>query len=368
MKNNKTQIWSIDYVIGLVIFVMTLVLAFTLTENILTEKEDQTEMLLTDAKIISQMMITSGYPTDWNSTTAKNLSEGVKIGLGNKPNFLNDSKIIELNQTDYYKIKLLLGTKYDFFFYFQDKDGEIKNIRGICGVGEPTVFINTTSKRIGYYNSSESLLGPYIEKTGADIYSNNNVSFVDNLASYSIFVLENPNWNNLTLTAAVEQYVQNGGILFLSQGLENSLITNFADVVINKTNISIKLNSTIINYDPLLDVYPGINITFSNSVFVYPTSSASDYISIAIFQRIDNYSSIATWNYGIGKVFYFSDFDNSYTIDTLNDEIIRAIKKQAFLCGKLNTTGITVKSIIRFSRFVIYDSEILKMEALLWTN
>jgi hypothetical protein len=87
-----------------------------------------------EAQAISNFLMSEGHPENWNSTNVQ------RIGIVDQNFRLNESKLNELALLEYSTTRGILDTKYDYYFYFLEKNGEIANI---TAYGKPG--INSTN-------------------------------------------------------------------------------------------------------------------------------------------------------------------------------------------------------------------------------
>ena len=125
--NNKSQTWSMDVMIAVVVFIMGLFVFFTIIEN--KSDSGQLRELIVEGERLANIMEVSGESD-------------------NPCSFIVENKIDKEKLTkcaDNYNItKTLLGAEKDFCIYFEDSKGNIINItsltdqRGI-GFGDPSI-------------------------------------------------------------------------------------------------------------------------------------------------------------------------------------------------------------------------------------
>jgi len=124
MTHTKSQTWSMDVMLAVVIFIGTILIFYsTLTSN----KESSVEDLQTDAAKILESIA----------------SEDPDIGIMNG-SILDDKKLEELLGEDYELIKEKIRVKSDFCIYIEDENGNILYIApGQPGIGSPKIQIST---------------------------------------------------------------------------------------------------------------------------------------------------------------------------------------------------------------------------------
>ena len=87
-----------------------------------------------EAQAISNFLMSEGYPENWNSTNVQ------RIGIVDQNFRLNEAKLNELALMEYSTTRGILDTKYDYYLYFLEKNGEAANI---TAYGKPG--INSTN-------------------------------------------------------------------------------------------------------------------------------------------------------------------------------------------------------------------------------
>lgn len=159
----KSQIWSIDLAIAFLIFLGGLIIFYKYSINSIdAEKEDIDDMVL-DAKLLSNHLVSAGYPTDWDSSNV------TQIGLTDGEMRIKKEKVEEffgIADTDYPRSRRLLSTTHDYYVTFEDSEGNLTKIGGIEGIGKNYQEEDTKNiirvVRFVYYNSSIIKLAVHI--------------------------------------------------------------------------------------------------------------------------------------------------------------------------------------------------------------
>ena len=141
MNNKKSQAWGIDLMAASAIFSVALVVFFVYSINQSGEARSIVEDLLYDGKVVSNSLLSTGYPNDWTEANV------IKIGVTNNDK-INNTKLkrfYDLAQADYAKTKSTFSIKYDYYFFLEDNmtiDSEL-----VDGIGKPgTSRTNLTDK------------------------------------------------------------------------------------------------------------------------------------------------------------------------------------------------------------------------------
>ena len=141
LKSKKSQFWYADFLIAVLILVLISYL-FISSINQLNKKQDKFQSISSDSLLISSTLMSEGYCVDDNC-------EGNWRNLLGNIGFVENGKVIQDNlkalisltsTSEGYNIsKILLGTRNNYIFYFEDSDdlnskitisGETKNIYG----------------------------------------------------------------------------------------------------------------------------------------------------------------------------------------------------------------------------------------------
>lgn len=133
LTNNKSQVWSLDLMIGIIIFATSLTFFYKYGIDSIDFERQNVNNLLLDAKIISNYLISKGYPEDWTHANV------TLIGLTNGEMDINPDKVSEFSDIatmDYTKSRKLLSTMYDYFVFFEDKSNNTIRINEVEWVGK----------------------------------------------------------------------------------------------------------------------------------------------------------------------------------------------------------------------------------------
>jgi hypothetical protein len=126
-RNAKAQVWLSDYTISLLIFLLAIILSFKIIINSFSTNNTYEE-LKTDAGKISEMLLSEGYPVDWNESSV------IRPGLLVEKR-LDATKVARaMNQNmSYSSLKTKLQTKYDFLVMFKTPEGDLIDFDSSCG-------------------------------------------------------------------------------------------------------------------------------------------------------------------------------------------------------------------------------------------
>lgn len=193
-------------------------------------------------------------------------------------------------------------------------------------------IIHSTPEYSMAYLKNKNLMEPEMSRLGASIYrksSNSETStFLDTLSKFALVVIEDASLTTSQIND-VEKFVEDGGIAFMS-GRTVPAGTRFG---MTFTDITGGKNSSIRNYNPLLDISEGTILEFSEN----PKKVSGQ---ITIIANTSNNATISNWTYGDGKVYYFSDFNETTLGDLFQEKVAGAIE---MLVPASNSTYVEVR-------------------------
>ncbi|MEK6984682.1 MAG: hypothetical protein AABX33_08975 [Nanoarchaeota archaeon] len=390
--DSKAQAWYMDFIIGLMLFTVTVAVYFGYIHNFQKHGKSELDTMLSDAKAISSSLTLGGYPNNWDNSTV------VRIGIADEQE-VNATKLKFFKQLNYSKTKNRFATIYDYFMFFQNKRGEVINIHGVCGVGHPLINTSFNIKSAYYYqDSSDSFLKNFMVETfNADIYFKDQsgdiyglYGLISNLSKYDLVMLEHPLINGGDYNEYYKElnnYTADGGIIITS----GELVTTGSGADINGVvfdkiagQSEPKRTAIVNSSDKYLALKVGEPITFYQYYFVNnftslpiePDSGNDDYnpYPAANFKIIASYNktpedyAIAKWQYGNGTSYFFSDFDVTFFNGNFVNVVEEAI--EGFIegtCSPIDTANINIKKLLKIERYLYYNSEIIKMIIYLWS-
>lgn len=119
----KSQIFSIDLNVSLFLFISFTLFSIFLYNYTSTQVDDYISLReMENLAVLSTdtLVLSSGFPSDWNSTNF------IAIGLADEENVLNYTKLLEFNDSEYYSVKLMITQGlYDFYVNVTYFDGSV---------------------------------------------------------------------------------------------------------------------------------------------------------------------------------------------------------------------------------------------------
>lgn len=125
LLTKKGQVYTLDFMIALLLFVLTILVSSKMIFN--TTSSNGYQILQLEAKAISESLLSEGLPSDWDSTDV--ILPGI-IDNGK----LSDYKFKELIKLGYANVSSLINSRRPFYFYFANSSSMI-NVSITCGFG-----------------------------------------------------------------------------------------------------------------------------------------------------------------------------------------------------------------------------------------
>ena len=136
--SRKAQAWYLDLVAGMFIFIAGLIVYYYANTNLSYDDKEIYDDISRDAESIASLLLTPGYPLDWDSETVEQI--GVVTGQE-----LDEGKWLQFSAIPYNESRRLLGTQNEFFAFLAEKNESIINITSLCGIGDPSVIAGKDS-------------------------------------------------------------------------------------------------------------------------------------------------------------------------------------------------------------------------------
>jgi hypothetical protein len=150
MKKNsrkKAQVWSLDFIIAIVFFAISLTIYFKYAGQIFDEEEMNIEELRIEAASISSSLMTPGYPLDWNESNVE------RIGISTDGSTITQAKLdsLMLISSDYENTRRLFSASHQYYIELSNNSTDI-SISGMqCNSSAKRI---ATAERIVLYNNS----------------------------------------------------------------------------------------------------------------------------------------------------------------------------------------------------------------------
>ncbi|MBW3019800.1 hypothetical protein KY334_00755 [Candidatus Woesearchaeota archaeon] len=106
----RGQVWYMDLIFGLSIFIIALLIFFSNKINLNNYDQAYLSSMIFEINSISDQIMGSGYPTNWNENNV------IEIGIVDN-GVINETKLNNLNDLNYNDTKRLFNTRFDYYFY-----------------------------------------------------------------------------------------------------------------------------------------------------------------------------------------------------------------------------------------------------------
>lgn len=147
-KKSKGQVVTSDFMLAIIILMIVIGMAGSLWNRsmyLIAEKNKRTQMRRLGLAVSSMLVKSSGVPNDWDSDNV------ITIGLVDRPNVLNEDKILAFNSMEKSKIQDLLGIEsFDFSFRVRAVNDTILFDYGTYPSGEIDVIV---VRRLALYDT-----------------------------------------------------------------------------------------------------------------------------------------------------------------------------------------------------------------------
>lgn len=374
-KNTKALVWSTDFIFGLLIFSLALILYFAYSTNLSKEGSGITGYLVSDVKSVSSSVLSAG---DWDAETV------LKLGITNNDYRIDGAKVRDFKDIPYDETKKILGTVYDYLIFFTDEEGNLIEINGVCSLGYPGAEVTYELDAAYYYrNEDDSFIKDFmINEFNADLYHDSGGTaeefelLADNLNNYDLVVLEHalvPTAKLAENELKLQDYVDNGGLMMISGELTTPNTYEVFGVEFWKQTGQAEKDedAEVIAADEYLSLVPPQTVNFAQTYYTINIGvPAADYKKIAWFTNdkidVDN-AAIARWEYGDGSIFYFSDFDENYFAEDFVDKVEETIVKWGkFKCANVDLSTLDYDDFVKVERILIHDSKPIKLVFYIW--
>ena len=153
-SRKKAQVWSLDFIIAIAFFAISLTIYFKYAGQIFNEDEMNLEELRIEAASISSSLMTPGYPQDWNESNVE------RIGISTDGSTISPEKLESFRtiSTSYEKTRKLLSASHQYYIQLSNNSTNI-SLSGLKY--SATAKLIATAEKIVLYNNSLFRLSVY---------------------------------------------------------------------------------------------------------------------------------------------------------------------------------------------------------------
>ncbi len=362
VKRREGQVWSLDYTIGFLLFLFTLLLALSLLGKTVLHQDDFAA-LSDSATVASDKLLSSGYPVGWRA-------DDVII-----PGLLTDDRL-SMRKAERFDVlspeeaRALLNLDAEWALTLVRKDGSLLPILDDCYLGSSAV---TETKSVWTRNRSLSLwpagrLAQNLTAANLSVTTPANLTaFLDNLSNVELAVLESPRLGqeahpyDSEKGEVLREYVRLGGTLLLIGDVNLTEAFGLNLTRVNTTDDATAQNDTFLNLTGTIQ-----NVTDTD--WAVTDTGQDHYVSLA--RLSDGRDFAATFRYGDGDVYYLGGLNGTMndTGEPLLARVARALAAAATAptatCTSVELPSAKQRVVVR--RLVAYDGEILTLTLSVW--
>jgi len=370
--NRRAQIWTLDLFIALIIFLGGIIFFFQFVVSTPVSQTDSLDTLQLNADLLSNYILSQGQPHNWTAQTV------TRVGLLQGDQRINETLLVQAAGINYTVLKTLLGVNRDFFVYFEDEDGKIINFGGNIGIGSNQVVLNSTTKTAFYsQQDTDNEMQDFFINLSADIFWKKEElpALMATVDDYDFIFIEDCHCDKVDdALETFEAWTAAGGILFVSEHYNNSFPNAVMGVLTDKGTKIQPTDAAVTATDSIIDLTLGEEFEFASDVIVLEDDPATaDAIN---FKMIANWTgnadeddqgkaSIATWGYGSGRVYYFSDYHGTYDGEEITGIVEVAVQTQIDLEGFIQIDE-TFENFVKIERLAVYKSKLVRMVVFVW--
>ena len=124
ISSRRGLVWTTDFIIGLVLFIMVVLLSIKILSGLSSPQDHVT--VYRDAVSVSENLLSGGYPLNWTNDTV------ILPGIA-EDNRINVTKLEGFTAINYYRTKTLFHVTSDFAFFVRNATTIINATRCIYG-------------------------------------------------------------------------------------------------------------------------------------------------------------------------------------------------------------------------------------------
>ena len=320
----KGQIFTIDFMISIAIFIIvliTIISTWYFIDTHIKEVESRRDMHSVSLSVSDALVRSSGHPQDWNSTNVQS------VGLAKEEYVLDLRKVMSLMNMDYDTARSVMRLgNYHISIYLTDLNGY--NVS--TGVlRSPVAYFCNQQRNIVSQLDSSGLIwdtyqadGPdesahsqrYYYRAGAYGFTKPEQMFnftVLNLSNYKTLILEEPNVKNTSINlTGVQDFLKNGGVLLVkSQQPAGYNVIDYG-FLMHSEGPAGPFSGNVTSLDlTLVNATVNETVVFSSSTWRYYQAAGDSPLTNVVSDSVDRAKCLMCyWNYDRGRIYYVEDF------------------------------------------------------------
>lgn len=364
----RGQSWTIDYTIGLVLFLLALgIVADLLVE---TFQEQEYEVLVDETLRLSENLLSPGYPQDW-------AEDVVQVGLLHEGRF-SWRKYYEFANMNESKRLDSFPTRHNYLITLR-KNNTIQEIGEYCGISNANIpeDKNNTNEYFdtAYYSGGENELQSWASTNNATIYDSDELKLLlDESHNYRLIIFEDANFTNNINDTFTPRILREELNELADYGPRILLTGDLGEAVFGTTTNTSSGEGTITNHnEPFFNLNESDTINFTTGYdLTFPNEGEGALGDVGGAKRIQTISEgAALWQYGDSRVYYFSSATGDYETQALKDVLMAGLEKarvQSRVNCAIDETEINSLDIASVERIVADRGETATLTITLWRN
>ena len=353
LSSTKGQIYWIDYILSFFLFLIMLSIFLIVVDKFNSQDDIIATEMQKEANFIAKTLLQEGSPILWKAQNF--LRTGLK-----EDNHVSKQRIYEFERLGYDGQKNALRMKYDFGIAFTNGSGAADNLGGICTLGSNLTSLALNNLAYYYKDSQTAFLKNNVtEILHGDIFNLSSQSdFFERINNFTLIVLDNPNFES----GGGHTYNEKKQMIedFASRG-NNIILSGFAGGNMLGVEFEAKngKNITVISKNPGLDINEEANLSMEYNYLLNCTCTQIGTDETGL-------SGIATWKFGNGTVFYFSNF-TFFGSGNMKDEVIKTIRYNIIgKCSSMNFNDAGEEILVKIERLCLIENKVRTMGVYSW--
>lgn len=364
----RAQSWTIDYTIGLVLFLLALgIVADLLVE---TFQEQEYEEIVGETLRLSENLLSPGYPQDW-------AEDVVQVGLLHEGRF-SWRKYYEFANMNESKKQESFPTRYNYLITLR-KNSTIQEIGEYCGVSNANIPEDKNNTNdyldIAYYSGGENELQTWAGGNNATIYTNDELKLLlDESHNYGLIIFEDANFTNSINDTFTPRILREEIKELADYGPRILLTGDLGEAVFGATTNTSSGEGTVTDHDePFFNLNENDAINFTTGYELsFPSGEEGTLGNIGGAKRVQTISEgAALWQYSDSRVYYFSSATGDYEAQALKDVLLAGLEDariQSTVNCAIDETEINSPDIASIERIVADRGETATLTITMWRN
>lgn len=166
IKNNKGQSWYLDFILAITVMIIVGVIFVKLIISFSGNQQDVQEFT-DEARNIANTLLSSGNPKSANDQNYNYDYQYFRLGLTNDDYKIDKAKfdiLRSFSDSNYEKLKTIIGTNLDFYVVLEDRDGNFRynfghpTVKGVTNEEDINIRLATLRSEFGGVKNSVGLV------------------------------------------------------------------------------------------------------------------------------------------------------------------------------------------------------------------